>query len=73
MKANEFDARFDLGEDVTAGLDLANARHPGQEQRRVNVDFPWRAGPRSCLLHCGYPAARIQEAVVHLMYGTGHR
>lgn len=40
MKAEEFDRRFDEGEDVTASLDLAGARRPGYEQRRVNVDFP---------------------------------
>jgi len=40
MKAEEFDERFDRGEDVTAALDLAAARRPGYEQRRVNVDFP---------------------------------
>jgi hypothetical protein len=40
MKAREFDKKFDQGSDVTADLDLANARRPGHEQRRVNVDFP---------------------------------
>lgn len=40
MKANQFDTQFDQGEDVTANLDLGKARRPGQEQRRVNVDFP---------------------------------
>lgn len=40
MKAEEFDARFDRGEDVTSALDLAQAWRPGHEQRRVNVDFP---------------------------------
>lgn len=40
MKAEEFDRRFDEGEDVTAALDLSGARRPGYEQRRVNVDFP---------------------------------
>lgn len=40
MKAEEFDARFDEGQDVTGDLDLAKARRSGQEQRRVNVDFP---------------------------------
>jgi hypothetical protein len=40
MKAEEFDQRFDRGEDVTSELDLAGARRPGLEQRRVNVDFP---------------------------------
>ena len=40
MKASEFDRKFDAGEDVSADLDLSKARRPGQEQRRVNVDFP---------------------------------
>jgi len=40
MKADDFDARFDRGEDVTADLDLGEARRPAREQRRVNVDFP---------------------------------
>jgi hypothetical protein len=40
MKAKEFDKRFDAGEDVSANLDLARSRRPGEEQRRVNVDFP---------------------------------
>ncbi|MCK9459457.1 MAG: CopG family transcriptional regulator [Proteobacteria bacterium] len=40
MKAKEFDKRFDAGEDVSASLDLARARRPGEDQRRVNVDFP---------------------------------
>jgi len=40
MKAREFDERFDAGEDVTGALDLAGARRPMLEARRVNVDFP---------------------------------
>ena len=40
MKAKDFDRKFDDGEDVTAYLDLSKARRPGEEQRRVNVDFP---------------------------------
>ncbi|MGO9078338.1 MAG: type II toxin-antitoxin system BrnA family antitoxin [Streptosporangiaceae bacterium] len=40
MKAEEFDRRFDAGEDVTGDLDLAGLRRPALEQRRVNVDFP---------------------------------
>ena len=38
--SSEFDERFDAGEDVTFALDTARARRPGEEQRRVNVDFP---------------------------------
>jgi hypothetical protein len=45
MKAKEFDARFDRGEDVTNALDIAKARRPGQQPRRVTVDFPeWMIG-----------------------------
>ena len=40
MKAKKFDADFDRGKNVTAALDLAKARRPLQEQKRVNVDFP---------------------------------
>jgi hypothetical protein len=40
MKAKELDKKFDAGQDVTAYLDRSNARRPGHEQRRVNVDFP---------------------------------
>jgi hypothetical protein len=44
-EAEEFNERFDRGEDVTSALDLAGARRPGAEQRRVNVDFPvWMIG-----------------------------
>lgn len=40
MKAEEFDTKFDRGEDVTEVLDLSKAHRPGEDQRRVNVDFP---------------------------------
>jgi len=40
MKANELDKKFDEGEDISEFLDLSQARRPGQEQKRVNVDFP---------------------------------
>ena len=40
MKAKEFDKRFDEGGDMTEFLDFEHAKRPGQEQRRVNVDFP---------------------------------
>jgi hypothetical protein len=40
MKVSELDKRFDDGEDITGELDLASARRPNREQRRVNVDFP---------------------------------
>jgi len=40
MKAKKFDSDFDQGKDVTKVLELAKARRPKQEQRRVDVDFP---------------------------------
>jgi hypothetical protein len=40
MKAKVFDRKFDRGENLTEHLDLSKARRPGEEQRRVNVDFP---------------------------------
>lgn len=40
MKAEEFDRRFDAGEDVTKYLDVSGAGKPGQGVKRVNVDFP---------------------------------
>jgi hypothetical protein len=40
MKASEFDNKFDNGENIIAELDLARARRPGEEIKRINVDFP---------------------------------
>ena len=40
MKAEDLDKKFDNGENITEYLDLENIRRPGQEQKRVNVDFP---------------------------------
>ena len=40
MTAQEFEKRFDEGEDITPYSDKATIRRPGLEARRVNVDFP---------------------------------
>ena len=40
MKAREFDKRFDENKNISKYLDISKVRRPGQEQRRVNVDFP---------------------------------
>lgn len=41
MRASDFDERFDEGrEDVVDDLDMATARRPRRDVRRVNVDFP---------------------------------
>ena len=40
MKAKDLDEKFDSGEDITDFLDISNAKRPGQDQKRVNVDFP---------------------------------
>lgn len=40
MRAKDLEKKFDAGEDITKYLDMTKARRPGQEQKRVNVDFP---------------------------------
>lgn len=41
MKAKDLDKIFDDGKvDITDYLDLSKAFRPGQELKRVNVDFP---------------------------------
>jgi len=40
MTAQEFERRFDEGEDITPYVDKSSIRRPGLEMRRVNIDFP---------------------------------
>ncbi len=40
MKAKVLDKKFDSSEDISKYLDLSRATRPGQDQKRVNVDFP---------------------------------
>ena len=40
ISAEELDAKFDAGEDITKYLDLSKGFRPGLEQKRVNVDLP---------------------------------
>jgi len=40
MNTENFDEKFDNGEDITSYLDMNTIRRPLYEQRRVNVDFP---------------------------------
>jgi len=40
MKTEQFDRKFDEGEDVSKHLDFSRATRPGRQQKRVNVDFP---------------------------------
>ena len=40
MKTEEFDKKFDAGENITDSLDFSKAIRPDQKQKRVNVDFP---------------------------------
>lgn len=40
MKASNFDKKFDNGENIIAELDLARARRPGEEIKRINLDLP---------------------------------
>jgi len=40
IKAKDFDAAFERGEDVTKFLDKSKARRVNAELKRVNIDFP---------------------------------
>jgi hypothetical protein len=40
MKASEFDKKFDAGENIVAVLNVAQARRPDEETKRINVDLP---------------------------------
>lgn len=40
MNSSEFERRFDAGDSVLESLDVASARRPRLQQKRVNVDFP---------------------------------
>lgn len=40
MKSSEFDRRFEEGESLLECLDLAGARRPRMEAKRVNLDLP---------------------------------
>jgi hypothetical protein len=40
IKAKDFDAAFDRGEDVAKYLDTSKARRVNSELKRVNIDFP---------------------------------
>lgn len=40
MKANEFDTRFDNGEDITDSLNLSQVKRAGYEQKSIDIDFP---------------------------------
>ena len=40
ITAEEFDAKFDAGEDIEQYLDLSTFRRPGLESKRVNLDMP---------------------------------
>ena len=39
ISANEFEAKFDAGEDISEFVDRSKMRRPGRETPRVNVDF----------------------------------
>lgn len=40
ISADEFDRRFDNGEDMTPYLNFSKAKYVNIQHRRVNVDFP---------------------------------
>lgn len=40
IKAEEFDKKFDEGEDISEHLDWSKAVRPNLDQKRVNLDLP---------------------------------
>ncbi|HMO82041.1 MAG TPA: CopG family antitoxin [Pyrinomonadaceae bacterium] len=40
ITADEFDEKFDNGEDISEYVDWSSARRINEEPQRVNVDFP---------------------------------
>ncbi|MGB2925022.1 MAG: CopG family transcriptional regulator [Limnothrix sp.] len=40
MKAEEFDAKFEAGEDMTESLDFSTARRPNKEKKKVELNLP---------------------------------
>ncbi|QYE34494.1 BrnA antitoxin family protein [Polymorphobacter sp. PAMC 29334] len=40
ISVEEFDRKFDDGEDISEYLDFTTTRRPGLDPKRVNVDFP---------------------------------
>ncbi len=40
ITVEEFDQRFDRGDDISAFIDKTSINRPGVEVRRVNIDFP---------------------------------
>jgi len=40
ISAEEFDRRFDAGEDISQFFDLSKAQRPARNVQRVNVDIP---------------------------------
>ena len=40
ITAEEFDKKFDNGEDISEYLDFSQSHKLGEEPKRVNVDFP---------------------------------
>ena len=40
MKAEEFDRKFDAGEDMSEFFDLSLARHPNREKEKMELKLP---------------------------------
>lgn len=40
ISVEEFERKFDDGEDISEYIDWSSAHRPGLEPKRVNVDFP---------------------------------
>ena len=40
MTVEEFDKKFDDGEDISEYLDMSSIKKPNLEPKRINIDFP---------------------------------
>lgn len=40
ITTQDFDGRFEAGEDVTHYLDIDKAKRPGLEKKKINISFP---------------------------------
>lgn len=77
MKAADFDAKFETGEDILDDLDLTKIKRKNYDIKRVNVDFPsWmitsldkeaqRVGvPRQSMIKIWISERLDQEKAIH--------
>jgi SpoVK/Ycf46/Vps4 family AAA+-type ATPase len=68
MTAQEFEQRFDEGEDITPFIDMSSIRRPGMEPRRVNVDLPDLRGREAILNVHLKKIQRVVSPIILILY-----